>query len=82
MYIASDAGRAHSFGMEASLAWSPFQELTVFGNYSHIDGKFNDKDENGNKQDCRSNASEMQGKNLFHPSLLSIDVILLLRTSK
>lgn len=65
MYIASDAGRAHSLGMEASLAWSPCRELTLFGNYSYIDGKFNDKDENGNKQEYAGNRFRLTPKNGF-----------------
>lgn len=65
MYIASDAGRAHSFGVEASLTWSPIRELTFFGNYSYIDGKFNDKDENGNKQEYAGNRFRLTPKNSF-----------------
>lgn len=65
MYIASDAGRAHSLGLEASLAWSPIRELTFFGNYSYIDGKFNDNDENGNKQEYAGNRFRLTPKNSF-----------------
>lgn len=65
LYIASDAGRAHSFGVEASLTWSPIKEFVLFGNYSYIDGKFNDKDENGNKQEYAGNRFRLTPKNSF-----------------
>lgn len=65
MYIASDAGRAHLYGVEAALTWSPIRELTFFGNYSYIEGKFNDKDENGNKQEYAGNRFRLMPKNSF-----------------
>lgn len=64
-YVADDAGRAHSFGVEASLAWSPVREFTLFGNYSYIDGKFNEKDEDGNKQEYAGNRFRLTPKNSF-----------------
>lgn len=50
-YVADDAGKAHSFGLEAGLRYAPCRYLNVFGNYSYIDGKFNDTDENGIEQE-------------------------------
>lgn len=50
-YIADDAGKAHSFGIEAGLRYAPCRYFNIFGNYSYIDGKFNDKDENGKAQE-------------------------------
>ena len=49
-YEYDDAGRAHSFGIEASISYSPCRYLNLFGNWSYIEGKFNDKDDNGNAQ--------------------------------
>ena len=40
-YEYDDAGRAHSFGLEASLSYSPCRYLNLFGNWSYIEGKFN-----------------------------------------
>ena len=64
-YIADDAGRAHSLGVEASLAWSPVRQLTLFANYAHIDGKFNDKDEDGKAQEYAGHRFRLTPKNSF-----------------
>lgn len=55
VYVADDAGKAHSFGLEAGLKWSPVRSLVLFGNYAYIDGKFNDEDGNGNPQQYAGN---------------------------
>ena len=64
-YIADDAGRAHSLGVEASLAWSPVRQLTLFANYAYIDGKFNDKDEDGKAQEYAGHRFRLTPKNSF-----------------
>jgi outer membrane receptor protein involved in Fe transport len=64
-FIADDAGRAHSFGIEASLAWSPIRQLTLFGNYAYTDGKFNDEDEDGKPQEYAGNRFRLTPKNSF-----------------
>lgn len=64
-YEYDDAGRAHSFGLEASLSYSPCRYLNIFGNWSHIEGKFNDKDENGNPQRYAGNRFRLTPKNSF-----------------
>lgn len=64
-YEYDDAGRAHSFGLEASLSYSPCRYLNIFGNWSFIDGKFNDKDDNGNAQKYAGNRFRLTPKNSF-----------------
>ena len=64
-YEYNDAGRAHSFGLEASLNFSPCRYLNVFGNWSYIDGKFNDKDDKGNTQRYAGNRFRLTPKNSF-----------------
>ena len=50
-YAPDDAGKAHSFGIEAGLRYVVLPNLNLFGTYAYIDGKFNDRDENGNEQE-------------------------------
>lgn len=64
-YEYDDAGRAHSFGIEASISYSPCHYLNLFGNWSYIEGKFNDKDDNGNAQRFAGNRFRLTPKNSF-----------------
>ncbi len=64
-YEYDDAGRAHSFGLEASLSYSLCRYLNIFGNWSLIDGKFNDTDDNGNRQTYAGNRFRLTPKNSF-----------------
>lgn len=64
-YIASDAGRAHSVGIEASLSYALTNWLRLFGNYSFIDGKFNAEDQDGNEQEYAGNRFRLTPKNSF-----------------
>lgn len=64
-YEYDDAGRAHSFGLEASISYSPCRYLNIFGNWSYIEGKFNDKDDNGNTQRFAGNRFRLTPKNSF-----------------
>ena len=64
-YEYDDAGRAHSFGIEASISYSPCRYLNLFGNWSYIEGKFNDKDDNGNAQRFAGNRFRLTPKNSF-----------------
>lgn len=64
-YVYDDAGRAHSFGVEASLSYSPCRYVNLFGNWSFIEGKFNDNDENGNAQAYAGNRFRLTPKNSF-----------------
>lgn len=69
IYIADDAGKAHSFGVEAGLRYAPTRYISVFGNYSYIDGKFNDKDENGVEQEYAGNRFRLTPMNTFSVGL-------------
>ncbi len=64
-YEYDDAGRAHSFGVEASLSYAVCRFLNIFGNWSYIDGKFNDTDEHGNKQSYAGHRFRLTPKNSF-----------------
>ena len=64
-YEYDDAGRAHSFGLEASINYSPCRYLNLFGNWSYIEGKFNDKDDKGNAQRFAGNRFRLTPKNSF-----------------
>ncbi len=64
-YEYDDAGRAHSFGVEASLSYSPCRYLNIFGNWSYIEGRFNDTDDNGVKQEYAGNRFRLTPKNSF-----------------
>lgn len=64
-YEYDDAGRAHSLGIEASISYSPCHYLNLFGNWSYIEGKFNNKDDNGNKQRFAGNRFRLTPKNSF-----------------
>lgn len=64
-YEYDDAGRAHSFGLETSFSYSPCRILNLFGNWSYIEGKFNDTDDNGNAQRYAGNRFRLTPKNSF-----------------
>ncbi len=72
-YIADDAGKAHSLGIEAGLRYAPSRYFNIFGNYSYIDGKFNDTDENGEEQEYAGNRFRLTPKNSFS---LGVDVFI------
>ncbi|HWV75602.1 MAG TPA: TonB-dependent receptor [Pseudosphingobacterium sp.] len=63
--LADDGGKAHSFGVEAGIKYFIFPRVNLFGNYSYIDGKFNDTDERGNPQEYAGNRFRLTPKNSF-----------------
>lgn len=65
VYEANDAGKAHSMGFETGLRYSPLHNFSVFVNYAYIDGKFNNKDENGVEQEYAGNRFRLTPKNTF-----------------
>lgn len=69
--VPMDAGKAHTFGVEAGLRYSPCRYLSIFGNYSYIDGKFNDTDEDGAPQEYAGNRFRLTPKNSY---ALGVDV--------
>ena len=64
-YIADDAGKAHTFGLEAGLRYAPCRFFNIFGNYSYINGQFNDKDENGQVQEYAGHRFRLTPKNSY-----------------
>jgi outer membrane receptor protein involved in Fe transport len=50
-YQPNDAGKAHSLGVEASFRYFLLPSLGLTGTYAWLDGKFDDKDEDGNEQE-------------------------------
>ncbi|WP_321333200.1 TonB-dependent receptor [uncultured Bacteroides sp.] len=68
-YLADDAGKAHTFGVEAGLRYNPVRYFSIFGNYSYINGKFNEKDENGNEQEYAGNRFRLTPKHTFSAGL-------------
>lgn len=69
VYISRDAGKAHSFGIETSLNYNLFGRSSVFVNGAYIDGKFNEKDENGNPQELAGNTFRLTSKYTFSAGL-------------
>ena len=67
--VPDDAGRASTFGIEASLIYSPVRFFNIFGNYSYIDGKFDDVDENGIEQEYAGNRFRLTPKHSFSAGL-------------
>lgn len=63
--VATDAGRARSLGVEASLRYAICRYFNVFGNYSYINAEFKDKDDNGNAQKYAGNTFRLTPKNSF-----------------
>lgn len=64
-YLADDAGKAHTFGLEAGLRYAPSRFFNIFANYCYIDGKFNKKDENGNEQEYSGNRFRLTPKHTY-----------------
>ncbi|MCD8539973.1 MAG: hypothetical protein LRY55_09545, partial [Leadbetterella sp.] len=69
VHISRDAGKAHSFGIETSLNYNLFGRSSIFVNGAYIDGKFNEKDENGNEQELAGNTFRLTSKYTFSAGL-------------
>lgn len=65
VYLSKDAGKAHSLGLETSLQYYFIPNSHIFANWAYINGKFNDKDENGNMQEYAGNTFRLTPKNTF-----------------
>jgi iron complex outermembrane recepter protein len=68
-YVADDAGKAHTLGTEASLHYFLTKFLSFFGNYSYIDGKFNNKNDKGVEQEYAGNRFRLTPMNSFSAGL-------------
>jgi iron complex outermembrane recepter protein len=64
-FVPQDAGKAHSFGVEAAVQYRFFKGNSFFVNYAYIDGKFNDKGENGETQEYAGNTFRLTPKHTF-----------------
>lgn len=64
-FTPQDAGKAHSFGVEAGVQYRFLQGNSIFANYGYIDGRFNDKGENGQKQEYAGNTFRLTPKHTF-----------------
>ncbi len=79
VYEADDAGKAHSFGVEMGLRYAFTRHFSLFGNYSYIDGKFNDTDEQGHEQEYAGHRFRLTPK---HSLALGMDLAFMLRGEK
>ncbi|MBV8325167.1 TonB-dependent receptor [Chryseobacterium sp.] len=70
MLMTNDGGKAHTFGVETALKYLIIPGLQIFGNYSYIDGKFDQNDENGNRQEYAGHRFRLTPK---HSYALGID---------
>lgn len=64
-WLAADGGKAHTFGIEGGLRYFFTEGISAFGNYSYIDGKFSDTDEDGNEQEYAGNRFRLTPKHSF-----------------
>jgi len=71
IYVADDAGKAHTLGAEVDFRYVVCPAVTVFGNYAYIDGKFNDEDGQGNPQEYAGNRFRLTPK---HSAAVGLDV--------
>lgn len=78
-YQADDAGKAHSFGIETGLRYRLTPQVSAFANYAYIDGKFNEKDENGNPQEYAGNRFRLTPKHTFS---IGVDANIPLKTGQ
>jgi len=69
IYVATDGGRAHSLGIEATLRYAVCRGLDVFASYAYNDGKFNSTDEDGNAQEYAGNRFRLTPKHTFSAGL-------------
>jgi outer membrane receptor protein involved in Fe transport len=53
--IVKDGGKAQAYGFESNLQYAFSQYFQLFANYAYIHARFDDVDENGNKQDYAGN---------------------------
>ncbi|MDR0712638.1 MAG: TonB-dependent receptor [Prevotellaceae bacterium] len=64
-YLVDDAGRATSYGAEATVKAVLFKNLDVFGSYAYIHARFDDEDSDGNKQEYGGNTFRQTPENSF-----------------
>jgi iron complex outermembrane recepter protein len=74
-YLIRDAGKATSFGTEASVKAELHQNISLFGNYAWIHARFDEKDSDGNDQEYSGNAFRLTPEHSFALGIdASIDI--------
>jgi outer membrane receptor protein involved in Fe transport len=64
-YLVDDAGRATSYGAEATIKAVLCENLDIFGNYAYIHARFDDTDSDGNRQEYGGNTFRQTPANSF-----------------
>ncbi|MBO4244953.1 MAG: TonB-dependent receptor [Bacteroidales bacterium] len=64
-YKNNDKGRAQCYGVEASLKYTFPRYLSLFADYTYFDGKFADKDEDGNELELAGHSFRLSSKHAF-----------------
>ena len=64
-YKNSDKGRAKCCGLEVSAKYFFQRYFTIFGDYTYFDGKFADKDEDGNELELAGHSFRLSSKHAF-----------------
>jgi outer membrane receptor protein involved in Fe transport len=64
-YLSIDAGRATSYGAEASVKASLLKGLELFGNYAYLHSTFDDTDKDGAKQEYAGKTFSLSPKHSF-----------------
>ncbi|MDR0575118.1 MAG: TonB-dependent receptor [Tannerella sp.] len=64
-YLVDDAGRATSYGAEATAKAALCERLDVFGNYAYIHARFDDEDSNSDRQEYAGNTFRQTPEHSF-----------------
>jgi len=64
-YLVADAGKATSYGAEASLNFALTEYLELFGNYAYIHSRFADYDSHNDRQEYAGNTFRLTPENSF-----------------
>jgi len=64
-YLVEDAGKATSYGAEASLKIALLKGLSISGNYAYIHARFDDTDSEGNAQEYAGNEFRLTPEHSF-----------------
>lgn len=68
-YLVKDAGKATSYGVEASARLALLRPLSLFGNYSFIHARFDSLDSQGNAQEYAANHFRLTPEHSFTAGL-------------
>ena len=68
-YLIRDAGKATSYGAEATLKAALLHNLDIFGNYAYIHARFDSIDSQGNEQEYAGNSFRLTPEHSFAAGL-------------